>query len=178
MPPPPRFHALVARRFGVTVQVGVLEAGMVSYVAVKGRTKVPSKAGTQLEAYCTALGKVLLSGLPESELAHFLQEDELVALTPHTIIDKDVLRARIAQIREQGYGIDDRELDLQLRCVAVPIHDRHGTIIAAISGSGRPAVLGASRQLELRLALEEAAKGIAVHLYPLPLASAANTIPV
>ena len=168
------FSRDIARRFGVTVQVGVLEGDMVSYIVVKGRTKVPSKPGTQLEAYCSALGKVLLSGLPASELDRFLQEDELVALTPHTIVNKDVLRARIAQIRIQGYGIDDRELDLQLRCVAVPIRDRQGRVIAAMSGSGRPAVLDAVRQIELRLALEAAAENIAARLYP----PAANRMPV
>jgi len=167
------FSRDIARRFGVTVQVGVLEAGMVSYIAVNGRTKVPAKVGTQLEAYCSALGKVLLAGLPTGELDRFLQEDDLVALTPHTIVDKDVLRARIGQIRAQGYGVDDRELDLHLRCVAVPIRDWHGRVIAAISASGRASVLDAARQLELRLSLESAAAGIAARLYP----SAANVIP-
>jgi DNA-binding IclR family transcriptional regulator len=159
----------IVRRFGVTVQAGVLEAGMVSYVMVAGRPEVPARAS----AHCSALGKVLLAGLPAGDLDRFLQEDELVALTPHTIVDKDLLRARIEQIRLQGYGIDDRELDLHLRCVAVPIRDRRNRVIAAISGSARPAALDSTRQVELRLALEDAAEGIAAQLYP----AAANSIP-
>lgn len=159
----------IVRRFGVTVQVGVLEGSMVSYVMVSGRHEVPTRTGT----HCSALGKVLLAGLPAEDLDRFLQEDELVALTPHTIVDKDLLRARIEQIRTQGYGIDDRELDLHLRCVAVPIRDHRNKVIAAISGSARPGALDSTRQLELRLALEEVAEGIAAQLYP----TAANAIP-
>jgi hypothetical protein len=149
--------------------VGVLDAGMVSYVMVSGRSEIPGRAS----AHCSALGKVLLSGLSVEDLDRFLEEDELVALTPHTIVDKDLLRARIEQIRVQGHGTYDRELDLHMRCVTVPIRDRRNRIIAAISGSARPAALDSTRQVELRLALDDAAEGIAAQLYP----TAANTIP-
>jgi IclR family acetate operon transcriptional repressor len=156
----------IARRFGVTVQVGVLEGDMVSYVAVKGRAKVPSKVGTQLEAYCTGLGKVLLAGLPTRDFDRFLAEDDFVALTPFTLVDKDVFRAQIAQVRMQGFGIDDREVDMDLRCVAVPIRDRRGEVIAAISGSGRAGELNLARQQELRNVLRHAACEIESRMYP------------
>jgi IclR family acetate operon transcriptional repressor len=160
------FSRDIAARFGVTVQLGVLDGGMVSYIAVKGRAKVPSRVGTQLEAYCSGLGKVLLASLSPRELDKFLAEDDLVALTPHTIVDKDALRAQIAQIRVQGYAIDDREIAMDLRCIAVPIRDKRGAVIAAISGSGRPAVMDLARQMELRAALDIAAVGIGTRIYP------------
>lgn len=158
--------AAIATRFAVTVQIGILESNMVSYVVVKGRTKVPSREGTQLEAYCSGLGKVLLSGLEDWELDNFLDEGDLVALTPFTIVDKQVLRAQIAQVRSQGFGIDDREIDANLRCVAVPIRDRTGKIIAAMSGSGRSEALDLKRQNALRMALDAATRSIQARIYP------------
>lgn len=156
----------IATRFGITVQVGVLEGDMVSYVAVKGRAKVPSKVGTQLEAYCTGLGKVLLAGLRPREFDRFLEEDDFVALTPYTLIDKDIFRSEITQVRTQGFGIDDREVHLDLRCVALPIRNRSGQVIAAISGSGRAGQMGPARQEELRDALRHAASDIEARMYP------------
>jgi IclR family acetate operon transcriptional repressor len=156
----------IAGRFGVTVQVGVLQGDMVNYVALKGRAKVPSKVGTQLEAYCTGLGKVLLADLPPRDFDRFLAEDDFVALTPFTLTDKDALREQIGQVRLQGFGIDDRELALDLRCVAVPVRDRHGRVMAAISGAGRADELDVTRQQELRDALRHAAGEIEHRMYP------------
>ncbi|WP_419813894.1 IclR family transcriptional regulator [Glacieibacterium sp.] len=156
----------IATRYKVTVQMGIFEDGMVSYLAVQGRAKVPSRAGAQLEAYCSGLGKVLLASLSDADLEEFLAEGELIPLTAHTIVDKDQLRAELMRVREQGYAIDDREIQLDLRCVAVPIRNKQGAVVAAISSSSHPGALTPLRQVEVRHALHLAAEQISARVYP------------
>ena len=81
---------LAAKLKGV-VHVGVLENGMVSYAAKLGETAgvaIPSRVGARQEAYCSALGKVLLAGLPAVQLEDFLHDGDFIALTPVPIIAK------------------------------------------------------------------------------------------
>lgn len=118
------------------VHVGVLHNGMVSYAAKFGepvRVAVPSRVGAQQEAYCSALGKILLSGLAPQELDDFLDEGELIALTPQTITSPGSLRAELSAVRERGYAVDDREVVQTIACVGAPIRDPDGNVAAAIS---------------------------------------------
>jgi IclR family pca regulon transcriptional regulator len=79
------------------------------------------------------MGRVLLAGLDEGRLDEYLGRVRLVALTPHTITDKDKLRAAVAQVRDQGWSLVDQELELGVRSVAAPLRDRAGATVAAIN---------------------------------------------
>jgi len=158
----------VSAQLGLTVHMGVLEEGMVTYVAKHGhqsRFPVHTEVGAQLEAYCSGLGKVLLASLPDSAIDAFLREGELVALTPRTITDPMEFRAEIAKVRAQNYAIDDCEICLNMRCVAVPVNNASGRTVAAVSASGEASCL-AAREQEVRLALAGAAAAITQKLYP------------
>ena len=117
--------ARLARAARAHAHMGLLEQGMVTYIVKQpyGRGAIPSVEGTQLEAYCTGIGKVLLAhdadGSAESAL-----RGPFVALTPNTITTEAALAAELALIRERGWAIDDEELVPGLRCIAVPVH--HG----------------------------------------------------
>ena len=127
--------ALAARLQGV-VHVGVLRGGMVNYAAKFGaavRVPIPSRVGAQQEAYCSALGKVLLAGMPAPDLEDFLYDGDFVALTPQTITNVASLRAELAAVRQRGFAVDNREAFQTIACVGVPIRDPHGHITAAIS---------------------------------------------
>lgn len=93
-----------------------------------------SMRSTQPEpAYCTATGKVLLSGLPPEELDRYLSMP-LEAYTPQTITNRRLLEREIAQVRKQGYALDVEEYAQNLCCVSVPVRDPHNdAIVAAIS---------------------------------------------
>ncbi|TYO97518.1 IclR family transcriptional regulator [Geothermobacter ehrlichii] len=97
--------------------------------------RVVSRVGTRLPAYCTASGKVHLAHMSEEELEEVLP-DELEAHTPTTLADRDKLKAELKKIAEQGYAIDDEELDPGVRCIAAPIRDYTRRIVGAISISG------------------------------------------
>jgi DNA-binding IclR family transcriptional regulator len=159
---------LAAKR-DLTVHMGVLEDGMVHYVAKVGRAKgyaLHTRVGAQLEAYSSGLGKVLLAALPDEELDRFLDEGALIALTPHTITDKAQFRAELERVRACGFAIDDRETSLDLRCVAVPLRDASGRTIAAISVSDEPARMTEMRREEVRQALRQTASAISRKLCP------------
>ena len=158
----------IAKTLGGTVHVGVLEDDMVTYVARAGRY-IPGLAigiGAQFEPYCTALGKVLLAALPEQALNAFLWDGELIPLTERTITDRAALRETLVQVRQRGYATDDRETLDTLRCLAAPIRNPVGKVVAAISLSDSPERLGDERQHEVREALLDAARLIARRLYP------------
>jgi IclR family acetate operon transcriptional repressor len=162
----------LARQLDVTLHMGLLEDGMVTYVSkVATPTSFSShtQLGSQLEAYCSGLGKVLLAALPESELDRFIAEGDLIALTPHTITDPAVLRAHLAEIRLSGFATDDREVREDMCCIAVPIVDAQGSIIAAISATERADRMVPERQTALRGALRQASCSITRKVFPADL---------
>jgi IclR family transcriptional regulator, acetate operon repressor len=119
-----------------TAHLGVLDNQMVSYLAKSGRDpQIISREGMQLEAYCSALGKVLLSGLDRAALDAYLAEDEFVALTPHTKVSPAQIAAELEQVRLAGYALDRQEICEGLFCLAVPVFGPAGRIVAAISVS-------------------------------------------
>lgn len=93
--------------------------------------------GSRLPAYCTSMGRMLLAGLPESELRQRLQDSQPVARTQATVVDIDELMNRIAQVRQQGWSLVDQELEEGLISMAAPIKDRQGQTLAALNISGQ-----------------------------------------
>ena len=92
--------------------------------------------GSRLPAYCTSMGRVLLSALDPATLDATLDASPIVAHTPRTITDKDELKKVIAQVRSQGWSIVDQELEGGLISLSAPIRNRRGQIIAAMNISG------------------------------------------
>jgi DNA-binding IclR family transcriptional regulator len=161
--------AALTLKLNVTAHLGILEGGMVTYVAkfdTPTSIVTHTRPGAQLEPYSSGLGKVLLSALPQSELDNFTLEGELVALTPHTITDRALLLAELETVRRKGFAIDDRESRMDLCCIAVPIRDNEGRIIAAMSASESYDDMTPARQNELRVALLDAAAALQRKMYP------------
>lgn len=164
---------VLAKGLGLTVHLGVLEHGMVTYLAKassRGAFPVHTRVGAQLEPYCSALGKILLAALPDSEVDRFILDGELVALTPNTIRTGAALRAELKKVREEGYALDDREHVANMRCVAVPVRDQYGLTVAALSATDDAERMPAARQAEIRDALLGAVVNLRGQLYPASLA--------
>ena len=127
--------ASLSRQCRAHAHLGLFEGSMVTY-AVKqsfGRSRLFSREGAQLEAYCSAVGKALLAQLDEPSLEHYLAQDNFVALTSHTIIDPAALRAEIDASRERGWAAEYGEIMPELGCVAVPVVLGPGGELAALS---------------------------------------------
>jgi IclR family transcriptional regulator, KDG regulon repressor len=85
-------------------------------------------------AYCTATGKVLLSGLEEDALDEYLGGITLDSFTPQTVTSKTQLRKEIDKVRQSGFAVDIEEFVPNLCCVSVPVKDVHeAASVAAIS---------------------------------------------
>ncbi len=170
--------AELANRLDVTVHLGILEDGMVYYVT---RATTPTsfsphtRPGCQLEAYCTGLGKVLLAALPQDQLERIILDGELVPLTRYTIVNRSLLRSKLQEVRERGFALDERETREDMCCVAVPVYDRQGRTIAALSASESAERMTEKRQRKLRHALDEASAEITRKIYPAASAIAGPT---
>ncbi|MCW6530119.1 IclR family transcriptional regulator [Sphingomonas sp. MMSM20] len=145
-----RSHALLARiarpalrrlagATGMVVHLGVMRGDMVSYL-VKEPIDFPlfTREGMELEAYCSGIGKLLLAHLPDEALDQYLANGPFVALTRATIIVPEAIRAHLAQVRAHDFATDAEEVVEGLGCIAVPIRDAGGAVIAALSASASP----------------------------------------
>jgi IclR family transcriptional regulator, acetate operon repressor len=128
----------LALRMGCVVQLGIFENDMVTYLVKTGQSASDlfTKVGMQLEAYCSGIGKVLLAHLAAQAQAAYLAGGPFIALTDRTITDPVLLKAALEQVATQGFAVDDEEVVAGLHCVAAPIRNLRGEVIAAISASG------------------------------------------
>jgi len=129
----------VSKSVGETAHVAILNGDMIKYVA-KSETarglRTVTQVGKELEAYCTGVGKVLLAFSSVRVRKRYLMGGEFVRLTDKTISNSDTLKAELSKIRAIGYAIDNEEFEEGLRCVAVPIMNKKGKVIASLSVSG------------------------------------------
>jgi IclR family pca regulon transcriptional regulator len=101
--------------------------------AARRSLTVGLRIGSQLPAYCSATGRVLLAGLAPRDAHALISKMELYPRTPRTATSVDAVVAHVDACREEGYAISDGELELEVRSMAMPIFDRHGGTIAALS---------------------------------------------
>lgn len=153
----PALHRLAAR-VGAIVQLGTLDNEMVTYriKTGQGAGRLFTKVGMQMEAYCTAIGKVLLAELPERELDAYLSNGPFVPLTERTIVAPQHLHEELAKVRADGYAVDDGEAAEGLFCLAVPVRSATGKVEAAVSVS-RSRRLSARGRAEVLERLHETA---------------------
>jgi IclR family pca regulon transcriptional regulator len=116
--------------------VSVLAGQDIVYVARVPTRRIMSVSitvGTRFPAFATSMGRVLLAGLPDEQLAGILAAADLRRLTPQTIRAPRALRDEIERTRRQGYAIVDQELEAGLRSIAAPIHDGARAVVAAVN---------------------------------------------
>ncbi len=150
--------------------VSVLDGEEIVYVA-----RVPTKriiavnlsVGTRLPAYVTSMGRVLLAALSECELDAYLGRTRLVARTGRTVTDPAELRRVLLGVAQKGYALVDQEFEEGLRSVAVPLHDRHGRVLAAMNVSGHASHVSRTQlQKEILPRLQAAAAAADASLHP------------
>lgn len=91
--------------------------------------------GSRLPANAVSMGRVLLAELSDKELERYLAEAPLNRLTNKTVTDLDTLRMEINQVRKNGYGWVQGELDESICGLAIPVRDMEGKIMGAINVS-------------------------------------------
>ncbi|BCJ87609.1 IclR family transcriptional regulator [Effusibacillus dendaii] len=134
------------------IHLVVLDKGDVVYIEkVEGTEtiRMHSRVGHRAPVHCTGVGKAILAHLPEAQVREIIRQYGMEPHTPHTIANLDDLLDNLQLIREQGFALDLEENELGITCVAAPIHDHTGKVVASISVSA-PTHRMQPGQLELR----------------------------
>lgn len=130
------FMEEVSAQVHESCSASVLDRHEIVYLARVPTRRIMSvnlAVGSRLPAYCTSMGRVLLSHLPPAELDRYFAESSRTKYTERTETDEAGLRRILAAARADGYALVDQELDAGVCSLAVPIFDRTGRCIAAIN---------------------------------------------
>lgn len=95
-----------------------------------------SRVGMSMALHSTSIGKAVLAGLPDGEVAAIIGRTGLAPHTTRTITDTGVLLSHLAEIRRRGYSVDDEENENGIRCVGAAVFDHTGAVMGGISVSG------------------------------------------
>lgn len=117
--------------------------------------------GTRLPAHATSMGQAILSQMSHNELERFLSVSSLAALTPHTLTNREALKARLKLVKERGYALVSEELELGLRSLAVPVEGRPANARLSINVSAQAARVSEERMVaEFLPRLQHAARQV------------------
>lgn len=108
---------------------------------------VSLNVGTRLPAWCTSMGRVLLSGVTDDEVRGVLARSDIKARTPKSQTDMDRLVWLVRQAGRGNHALVDEELEIGLRSLAVPVRDRAGRMVAAINVPAQSARISADDML-------------------------------
>ncbi|MGP1508596.1 MAG: IclR family transcriptional regulator [Sphaerochaeta sp.] len=123
-------------RTGETVILTVLDSNSALYlnkIESKYEIKFYERIGKRVPLYCTSAGKILLSGFSDEDFERYLASEQLIPYTQNTIVDKQILRKNIQEIREKGFVVTESEHESGHKSIAAPIFDREHKIIASMS---------------------------------------------
>jgi len=126
----------VRSRLQETASISVLDGDQILYIARAPSSRLMAinlDVGSRLPASCTSIGRVLISHRDDEAIDAYVAAVKLVPYTPRTIVTAAGLRSELMRIRQQGFCVIDEELEIGLRTIAVPIVDRAGSAIAALS---------------------------------------------
>lgn len=147
----------------------IVRDGADCFILQQSRTKrlfdYVAPINTAMPFYACAGGKILLSELPILMVDKLLQSTSMAPLTQHTITSADVFWAELRKVAQQGYAFDFQESSPNGSCVAVPLRDNEGTIIASLSFSGFIGISSTDVLLPYVPTLREAAAEISHNLF-------------
>lgn len=154
----------LAELTGESANLAVLTQGRAEYVAqAPGRhtMRTFTEVGNRVALHCTGVGKALLAAIAPAHAARLLGTAPLEARTAATLTDPAAVRAELALIRERGYALDEGEMEVGVRCVAVGMP---GAAPMAVSVSGPAARMTDDRITPVVAALREATTRLRDHL--------------
>jgi DNA-binding IclR family transcriptional regulator len=137
-----------------------LHAIYVAQVRAENRAvQMFTQLGARVPLHCTGVGKAMLANLPSREIAHFFETRELQAYTINTINNPIKLKSELECIRRRGYATDEEEREIGVRCIAAPVFQAGGNVIAAVSVSAPPGRIPSDNdEVTIQLIVETASK--------------------
>lgn len=163
----PYIQAL-ANKTKEVVHIAILDEGEAVYIDKEESTdhsiRMYSQIGKRGPLHCTGVGKILLAWLSDTEVEKIIEQKGMFRYTKNTITNLQQLKEELASIRERGYGFDELEHEEGIRCVAAPIYDQSGKVIAAISLTGPIIYVTQYRMPELTEEILKTAREISYQL--------------
>jgi DNA-binding IclR family transcriptional regulator len=117
------------------------EAVYIMQVESRSSLRVANQVGTRVALYCTAAGKVLLAHMSKGDRLNYYKSVKLERLTPNTRCSKKDLEDEVKLIRATGLAYDREEQAIGEACIASPVFNHSGRVVAAISISSPAARL-------------------------------------
>lgn len=139
----------ISNQTGETAFLAVYNEGEIVYLyKVEGKQSIRTTAelGSRRPVHCTALGKSILSGFSMEKVDLILHEKGMFKFTEKTITDSVEYHEELSRVRENGYAVDDEEVEVGLICFSVPIFSYTGQVVAAISMAGPKARVQENRE--------------------------------
>lgn len=121
---------------GETTILGILDEDEelhLQRIESKFSARFYERIGKRCPLYCTAMGKVLLAGMDDEQLDHYLSKTRLIPYTANTVTSTVSLKKQLMQVREQGYAEVISEYEQDVHSLAYPVFDANKQIIASIS---------------------------------------------
>jgi IclR family KDG regulon transcriptional repressor len=151
-----------------TLQIAVRDRTEVVFIAKADCSKMVrlvSTVGSRLPAHCTAMGKMLLSSLSDEEIVDLYEgQDQLPHMTANSIASVSKLLQELEMIRRRGLAYDDCESNIDVRCVAAPVYDGRGEMVAAMSFSVPITRMSLGKQDELAGIIRKGAEELSRNL--------------
>lgn len=146
------FMRQLAEKVGQPVHLAILEGTDVIYiekVELVNSIRMYSQIGRRVPVYCSAIGKILLTGLTPEHFTEVLESIKFEKLTSNTVVSKEDLIHELDGVKAKGWAVDNEEHENNIRCIAAPIFDYTGKIIAAVSVSGDSRIINQESDLEI-----------------------------
>ncbi|HJS13749.1 MAG TPA: IclR family transcriptional regulator [Rheinheimera sp.] len=124
-----------------------------------------ARPGFLADLHCSAGGKVFLAFNYFDQLATLPGLQQMPARTPQSITDLACLRVELQSVLGRGYAVDDQEYQANVRCIAVPIRNAQGIVVASVGVTGLTSILCKQRLPELVAAVKQAAIEISLACY-------------
>ncbi|MET9326509.1 IclR family transcriptional regulator [Tsukamurella sp. NPDC003166] len=140
------------REYGRTTHLAAREGDAVVYIdklESRDLIRMYSRIGMEANLNSSAVGKVILAALPDAELRPLVAGIDFAWRTPNTIVDPSVYLHEIETVREQDWAADREENEPSINCIAAPVRDASGAVVAAVSVSVPDVVLPFDRLLDL-----------------------------
>jgi DNA-binding IclR family transcriptional regulator len=121
---------------GHTVHLASYEDGEVIYIdkyESRHNVRMYSRIGRRAPLHCTAVAKVLVAALPEDQRKAVAESITYDKMTPNTITTSRAYLAELTRVAERGYAVDEEEHEEHIHCVAAPVRDARGAVVAAMS---------------------------------------------
>ncbi|MCZ2403383.1 IclR family transcriptional regulator [Paenarthrobacter sp. Z7-10] len=154
-------------RTGHTVHLAAFEGGEVVYIdkfESHHPVRMYSRVGLTAALHSAAVAKVLLADMPPARQEHIARGLDYIKLTANTITTPEQLLAELVEVKEQGWAHDNAEHESFVHCIAAPVRDASGRVIAAASFSVPVVLLGYSDLLKLLPDLKAGTEAISADL--------------